>query len=125
MARTNQGVFKAFLNRQKELEKKYDRVMEEYGSDVDRLFFDGLAQNSGDLYDDIDAFLGDLRGMMKSTKFEETGSEKKYFSIIDDMEQKKEVLRYHFNDWVRQIEYGGGLDEYEIKAIDGYRIWNR
>ena len=86
-------------------------------------FFDGLAQSSGELYDNMNEFLGEFRGMLNSTKFEEeTGNAQKYENILDEMEAKQRNLKEYFNDWVKQIEAGGGLYDIEIRTIGGYKI---
>lgn len=126
MARVNQGVFKKYLEQYRELSIEYDTLMEQYELEISVDFFDGLAQSSGDLYDRMDEFLGEFRGMLNSTKFEEeTGNAQKYENMFNEIEVKQRNLKKYFNDWVKQIEAGGGLYDIEIRTIDGYKIWDR
>lgn len=126
MARTNQGIFKVFLKRYNNLVSSYNETMSEYKNGVDLDFFEGLAQRSGDLYDNMDSFLRELTGMTKSTKFElQTGNEQKYDDMYKDIENKQIELKSNFNDCVTQIKNGSGLEESEIKTIDRYKIYER
>ncbi len=122
MARINQGIFEKILNQRCELMVKYTEIMLAYPENVDRSFFEGVSKRCEDLYNEMDEFIGELRGIMEATKFEEATNKDKYIEILEEIEDKQEELKQYFNYCVEQLGKGGGLSDSENRTIEKYRI---
>ena len=56
MARTNQGIFKKMRKRFDNLQAEYNDLKGQYNGEIGLDFFEGLAQDSGSLYDKLKEF---------------------------------------------------------------------
>lgn len=125
MARTNQGIFKKMRKRFDNLQAEYNDLKGQYNGEIGLDFFEGLAQDSGSLYDKLKEFVDNLKGMIDSTKFESNEIKQEFCMMLDDAKNMREELRTYFNRMVKMIEESGGLSDIEIETIEDYSIWKR
>lgn len=122
MARTNQGVFRATLNRYDELITRYEYIMTHNYDELD--FLDFLV-DCGELYDDIDEFKHELNGTLKTVKFELDCNSNKYENMTNELQSAQSEIERRFREVKSSVEYTGGFSDVEIDTLDRYSLWRR
>ena len=124
MARTDQGVFKRLRNQYKEMKADYEEHVASYGDPPeDNGFFDGLAQTSSTLFDEVKVLEGEISGMLSSTKFEDDVRRKEYEDMKSNLHNIAEDLQQKFKERRDLIAMGrDGLSGIEKRTIEMMKI---
>lgn len=107
MARTNNGIFNEIRRDYDDINDSFTLINSKY-NDFNLDFFEGLAQESDDLYNDIVDLINKINGMLRSNKLEMKDITKKYEQILSELNNKKIELSQKYNDAVEQIISSNG-----------------
>lgn len=125
MARTNNGIFNEIRRDYDDINDSFTLINSKY-NDFNLDFFEGLAQESDDLYNDIVDLINKINGMLRSNKLEMKDTTKKYEQILSELNNKKIELSQKYNDAVEQIISSNGyLTDMEKNTIFDMNILDR
>ena len=125
MPRINQGIFNKILRRYNELCAEYDRVVKLYDTGDFLDFIVDCGHPTGQLYDDIEKLVQEIRIVLGTTKFEIENNEEKYKGLAEELMSLQANIEERFYEVIESIYRAGGLSDVEIRTIDRYGIWSK
>lgn len=130
MARTNQAIFKKLINSFNDLQNQYETSIRDYfncgewNSDIDG-FFTGFAYAADSIYTDANELIGNINGMLNSTKFEEDETKERYQTMLLQCQNIRNDIKFKFDHTLNLFEISGNyLTDIEKRTVGKLNIYS-